>query len=111
MKILKAKGTALEIKTINESNPLEQSNIRFQGQYYDRETGLHYNRYRYYEPYSARYVSKDLIGLFGGLNNSSDVSDPNQWVDPMGLMADKDKKPLGVCQMMHQNGYKKRKHI
>ena len=59
-------GTTQEIKTANESNPLEQSNIRFQGQYYDRETGLHYNRYRYYEPFSAKYVSKDPIGLFGG---------------------------------------------
>ena len=76
-------GTALEIKT--SENFLEQTNIRFQGQYYDHETGLHYNRYRYYEPHSARYVSKDPIGLFGGLNNSSYVNDPNQWVDPMGL--------------------------
>ena len=82
-------GTALEIKTTNESNPLEQSNIRFQGQYYDGETGLHYNRYRYYEPFSARYVSKDPIGLLGGINNLVYVSDPNQWVDPMGLQEKK----------------------
>lgn len=79
-------GTALEINT-NE-NLLEQTNLRFQGQYYDSETGLHYNRYRYYEPFSARYVSKDPIGLFGRLNNSVYVNDPNQWVDPMGLVAD-----------------------
>uniref|UniRef100_UPI00148EFC8C RHS repeat domain-containing protein n=1 Tax=Acinetobacter bereziniae TaxID=106648 RepID=UPI00148EFC8C len=78
-------GTALEIKATEQDNPFGYSNIRFQGQYYDKETGLHYNRYRYYEPYSARYVSKDPIGLFGGLNNSVYVSDPNQWVDPMGL--------------------------
>ncbi|WP_336933643.1 RHS repeat-associated core domain-containing protein [Acinetobacter bereziniae] len=78
-------GTTQEIKTANESNPLEQSNLRFQGQYYDKETGLHYNRYRYYEPYSARYVSKDPIGLLGGLHSTKYVSDPNQWVDPMGL--------------------------
>lgn len=76
-------GTVLDIKISN--NLLEQTNIRFQGQYYDHETGLHYNRYRYYEPFSARYVGKDPIGLFGGLNNSSYVSDPNHWVDPMGL--------------------------
>ncbi|WP_227604965.1 RHS repeat-associated core domain-containing protein, partial [Acinetobacter sp. TGL-Y2] len=87
-------GTTQEIKTANESNLLEQSNLRFQGQYYDKETGLHYNRYRYYEPYSARYVSKDPIGLNGGLNNSVYVSDPNQWVDPMGLMAQGDKDKL-----------------
>lgn len=76
-------GTALEINT--SDNLLEQTNLRFQGQYYDKETGLHYNRYRYYEPFSARYVSKDPIGLFGGLNNSAYVSDPNQWVDALGL--------------------------
>ena len=76
-------GTALEINT--SDNLLEQTNLRFQGQYYDKETGLHYNRYRYYEPYSARYVSKDPIGLFGGLHSTKYVSDPNQWVDPMGL--------------------------
>ncbi|WP_252715440.1 RHS repeat-associated core domain-containing protein [Acinetobacter bereziniae] len=78
-------GTTQQIKTANESNPLEQSNLRFQGQYYDKETGLHYNRYRYYEPYSARYVSKDPIGLFGGLHSTKYVSDPNQWVDALGL--------------------------
>lgn len=84
-------GTALEIQMLNKDNPFEQSNLRFQGQYYDNETGLHYNRYRYYEPYSARYMSKDPIGLFGGYNTSTYVSDPIQWVDPMGLMAKKNK--------------------
>ena len=83
-------GEALEIKASH--NLLEQTNIRFQGQYYDGETGLHYNRYRYYEPHSARYVSKDPIGLFGGLNNLIYVSDPNQWIDPMGLQNQKQKK-------------------
>nr|WP_244136487.1 RHS repeat-associated core domain-containing protein [Burkholderia sp. BCC0405] len=39
--------------------------IRFQGQYHDDETGLHYNRYRYYDPNSGRFVSKDPIGLAG----------------------------------------------
>ena len=78
-------GTALEIKTAKESNPLEQSNIRFQGQYYDSETGLHYNRYRYYEPFSARYVSKDPIGLQGGLNFSIYVTNPITRIDPLGL--------------------------
>ncbi|WP_180144225.1 RHS repeat-associated core domain-containing protein [Acinetobacter sp. YH12052] len=77
-------GTSLGIKA--SENSLEQTNIRFQGQYFDRETGLHYNRYRYYEPHSARYLSKDPIGLFGGVNNSSYVSDPNLWVDPLGLI-------------------------
>ncbi len=58
---------------------------RYQGQYYDEETGLHYNRFRYYDPHMARYVSRDPIGLQGGLNNSVYVPDPNQWIDPLGL--------------------------
>jgi RHS repeat-associated protein len=59
--------------------------IRFQGQYADPETGLHYNRFRYYDPQVARYVSPDPIGLEGGLNAAAYVSDPNVWVDPLGL--------------------------
>lgn len=78
-------GTALEITAVNQDNPFEQNNLRFQGQYYDLETELHYNRYRYYEPHSARYVSKDPIGLEGGLNIMNYVINPNQLIDPMGL--------------------------
>jgi RHS repeat-associated protein len=42
-------------------------NLRFPGQYYDAETGLHYNRYRYYDPTIGRYISADPIGQFGAL--------------------------------------------
>uniref|UniRef100_UPI0012DF9491 RHS repeat-associated core domain-containing protein n=1 Tax=Pseudomonas taiwanensis TaxID=470150 RepID=UPI0012DF9491 len=42
--------------------------IRFQGQYHDHETGLHYNRYRYYDPSSARFIAQDPIGLLGDHN-------------------------------------------
>jgi RHS repeat-associated protein len=59
--------------------------IRFQGQYYDHETGLHYNRHRYYDPHSGRFVSKDPIGLRGGINVHSYGDNPITWVDPMGL--------------------------
>ena len=59
--------------------------LRFQGQYYDHETGLHYNRHRYYDPHSGRFVSKDPIGLNGGWNSHKYVSNPMTWVDPMGL--------------------------
>lgn len=79
-------GTALEITVVNQDNPFEQNNLRFQGQYYDLETELHYNRYRYYEPHSARYVSKDPIGLEGGLNNTKYVNNPIQLVDMFGLI-------------------------
>ncbi|ENV35528.1 Rhs family protein [Acinetobacter gerneri DSM 14967 = CIP 107464 = MTCC 9824] len=61
------------------------NNIRFQGQYYDQETGLHYNRYRYYSPYVGRFISKDPIGLLGGNNVYNYVSNPTSLVDPLGL--------------------------
>lgn len=62
-----------------------QNPIRFQGQYLDNETGLHYNRYRYYDPDSGRFASRDPIGLRGGLNGHTYAPNPVQWVDPRGL--------------------------
>ncbi|WP_305888020.1 RHS repeat-associated core domain-containing protein, partial [Burkholderia ubonensis] len=59
--------------------------LRFQGQQVDEETGLHYNRYRYYDPASGRFVSKDPIGLDGGINVYQYAPNPVQWVDPLGL--------------------------
>ncbi|NIF45517.1 RHS repeat-associated core domain-containing protein, partial [Burkholderia sp. Tr-862] len=59
--------------------------IRFQGQYHDEETGLHYNRYRYYDPGSGRFVSKDPIGLAGGINAWQYAPNPVGWIDPLGL--------------------------
>ncbi|WP_370459342.1 RHS repeat-associated core domain-containing protein [Cupriavidus sp. SW-Y-13] len=59
--------------------------MRFQGQYFDHETGLHYNRYRYYDPASGRFISKDPIGFAGGLNVFLYGPNPVGWVDPLGL--------------------------
>ncbi|MFJ4143422.1 RHS repeat-associated core domain-containing protein [Pseudomonas sp. NPDC089734] len=59
--------------------------IRFQGQYHDHETGLHYNRYRYYDPRVGRFVSKDPIGYAGGINLHQYAPNPTEWVDPLGL--------------------------
>ena len=61
--------------------------IRFQGQYHDHETGLHYNRYRYYDPQVGRFVSEDPISYAGGLNLYAYAPNPTGWVDPLGLMA------------------------
>jgi RHS repeat-associated protein len=44
------------------------SNLRYPGQYWDAETGLHYNFYRYYDPEIGRYISTDPIGFSGGIN-------------------------------------------
>lgn len=59
--------------------------LRFQGQYEDAETGLYYNRHRYYDPDVGRYVTPDPIRLLGGLNLNAYVPDPTAWVDPLGL--------------------------
>ncbi|MBN3862004.1 type IV secretion protein Rhs [Pseudomonas frederiksbergensis] len=59
--------------------------LRFQGQYFDAETGLHYNRHRYYNPGTGRYLTPDPIKLAGGLNSYQYVPNPTGWVDPLGL--------------------------
>ncbi|MEH6436146.1 glycohydrolase toxin TNT-related protein [Massilia sp. DD77] len=59
--------------------------IRFQGQYSDEETGLHYNRHRYYDPHSGRFISRDPIGLLGGLNLHQYAPNPIGWLDTLGL--------------------------
>ncbi|MFK0314454.1 RHS repeat-associated core domain-containing protein, partial [Pseudomonas sp. NPDC090233] len=59
--------------------------LRFQGQYFDVEMGLHYNRYRYYDPLICRFVGKDPIGYLGGVNLYAYVVNPVEWVDPLGL--------------------------
>ncbi len=66
--------------------------LRFQGQYEDQETGLFYNRYRYYDASTARYVTQDPIGLLGGLNGYIYVQSPTKWIDPLGLVATCPKK-------------------
>ncbi|SDO91377.1 RHS repeat-associated core domain-containing protein, partial [Paracidovorax cattleyae] len=61
--------------------------IRFQGQQFDAETGLHYNRHRYYDPLLGQYVTQDPIGLEGGLHSSIYPLSPTTEVDPLGLLA------------------------
>ncbi len=68
-----------------------EQNLRFQGQYFDAETGLHYNRFRYYDPDCGRFVSQDPIGLFGGYNLYQYAPNPTNWIDPWGLQTIKNK--------------------
>jgi RHS repeat-associated protein len=58
---------------------------RWPGQYEDEETGLYYNRFRYYDPEGGRYLSQDPIGLAGGLSTYAYTSDPLAISDPLGL--------------------------
>lgn len=59
--------------------------LRFQGQYLDEDTGLHYNRHRYYDPDVGRFISQDPIGLTGGTNPYQYAPNPLSWIDPWGL--------------------------
>ncbi len=62
------------------------NNLRFPGQYYDAETGLHYNYHRDYDPATGRYLQPDPIGMEGGLNHYAYGGDnPISNIDPDGL--------------------------
>lgn len=58
---------------------------RLAGQYLDDETGLHYNRFRYYDPDAGQYISRDPLGLRAGLRVYAYVEDPEVESDPLGL--------------------------
>lgn len=63
-----------------------ENNLRFPGQYFDAETNLHYNYYRYYDPEIGRYITSDPIGLFGGINTYSYANQNSlKYIDPYGL--------------------------
>ncbi|WP_044424108.1 RHS repeat-associated core domain-containing protein, partial [Pseudomonas savastanoi] len=72
---------AVEKLVVNE---VEQ-NLRFQGQYFDVETGLHYNTFRYYDPEIGRFITQDPIGLLGGENLYEYAPNTINWIDPWGL--------------------------
>jgi RHS repeat-associated protein len=72
------KITRLDIGKVD--NPL-----RFQGQYFDQESGLHYNRHRYYNPDVGRYLTPDPVKLAGGINTYLYVPNPTGWIDPIGF--------------------------
>ena len=59
--------------------------FRLQNQYADRETGLHYNFLRYYEPDAGRFVNQDPSGLWDGENLYWFASNITSWIDSLGL--------------------------
>jgi RHS repeat-associated protein len=77
--------------------------FRYQGQYEDTETGLYYNRFRYYDPETGQYISQDPIRLKGGIALHNYVSNPNTSIDVFGLSTScHGKTPKGNLQ--HYSG-------
>jgi len=70
----------------DESGPRNACPFRWPGQYEDVETGLYYNRFRYYDPESGQYTQQDPIRLEGGSRPYAYVPDPQGWIDPLGLV-------------------------
>lgn len=94
-------ATASETWVAKESAAEQQGhavlqNVRFQGQYLDRETGLHYNNFRFYDPDIGRFISSDPIGLFGGENLHRYAPNSLRWTDPLGWYNGEGQRPLGV---------------
>ncbi|MFB3498409.1 rhs element protein RhsC, partial [Escherichia coli] len=80
---------------LNEENPHQlQQLIRLPGQQYDEESGLYYNRHRYYDPLRGRYITQDPIGLKGGWNFYQYPLNPISNIEPLGLETLKCIKPL-----------------
>ncbi|WP_181259156.1 RHS repeat domain-containing protein [Pseudoduganella armeniaca] len=73
-------ATTVELQDETSAQPL-----RFQGQFHDDETGLHYSWFRYYDPDIGRFASIDPLGLAGGSNGFAYAANPVSWVDPYGL--------------------------
>ena len=74
--------------TVDSSSDVDM-NVRFPGQYFDQETGLHQNGFRTYDPGSGRYLTADPLGIIEGqdLNLYAYVGDnPVNWIDPLGLL-------------------------
>ncbi|WP_349254013.1 DUF6531 domain-containing protein [Streptomyces sp. BPPL-273] len=72
--------------------------LRFPGQHYDPETGLHYNYHRYYDPETAHYATPDPLGLGPSPNPRTYVRNPYMWVDPLGLSPYENTMPDQLAQ-------------
>lgn len=80
--------------------------FRWPGQYEDAETGLYYNRFRYYDPRSGRYISPDPIGVLGGAAPYAYPQDPTTECDPLGLIRDGHHTvPVELLNLMSARGW------
>ncbi|MCK5817795.1 MAG: RHS repeat protein [Psychromonas sp.] len=77
-------GCELDSKECTIQNKINNP-LRFQGQYFDVESSLHYNRFRYYCSHQERFIQQNPIGLAGGINLYQYLADPVNWIVPFGL--------------------------
>ena len=87
-------ATVDETSSFNQAGEIRHGsqilqNLRLQGQYLDRETGLHFNTFRFYDPDTGRFISNDPIGLRGGENLQLYAVSPTGWIDPLGLAGER----------------------
>ncbi|EPV8303061.1 RHS repeat-associated core domain-containing protein [Escherichia coli] len=89
---------------ISNSGAYFEQPLRLPGQYFDEETGLHYNLFRYYAPECGRFISQDPIGLRGGLNLYSYAPNLLRYIDPLGLCKTdfENKNPYGTYRPARQ---------
>ncbi|QKZ02409.1 RHS domain-containing protein [Pseudomonas eucalypticola] len=78
-----------------------EQNLRFQGQYFDGETGLHYNTFRYHDPEIGRFITQDPIGLDGGFNLYKYAPNPLGWLDPLGWVTYNTMESIAGFQKHH----------
>jgi RHS repeat-associated protein len=72
-------------KPLQGKGELTDCPFRLPGQYFDAESGLHYNLFRYFDPRPGRFLSQDPIRLHGGTSLYQYVKNPLHWIDPYGL--------------------------
>ena len=78
-------GTTLANQDVDGDGKNTWFQLRFPGQYFDIESGEHYNYFRDYEPGTGRYLESDSIGFLGGINTYLyDYGNPNKYFDPFG---------------------------
>jgi RHS repeat-associated protein len=94
-RVLPLQRTLAYGKSLPPRSSVDLCPFRFPGQYYDSESGLHYSRFRYYEPGVGSFISQDPIRLLGDIDLYRYSNDPANQIDPFGLSTSSDSKELG----------------